>query len=69
MSSVLRKLLCTALKRTSAGICSRHTCSAYADPISIDRAMLPFMAKEIAFCHQVSAYSNLPVLFFWTTAY
>ena len=38
-----------ALNRTKAGICNRHTCSAYAEPISMDRAMLPFIAKEIAF--------------------
>src|SRR6478609_2167409 len=39
-----------AEKRTRAGICSRQTCRAYAEPISIDSAMLPFIAKEMAFC-------------------
>jgi hypothetical protein len=39
----------TALYSTSAGICSRHTCSAYAEPISIERAMFPFIANDMAF--------------------
>ena len=44
-----KKRECRALNRTSAGICSRQTCKAYAEPISMDSAMLPFMAKEMAF--------------------
>ena len=59
-----------ALNPTINGICNRHTCSAYADPISIlnisrarpdcDRdegthlsAILPFMAKDMAFMNSV----------------
>lgn len=38
-----------ALNRTRAGTCNKQTCNAYAEPISMDRAMLPFIAKEIAF--------------------
>ncbi len=38
-----------AEKRTRAGICRRQTCRAYAEPISMERAILPFIAKEIAF--------------------
>ena len=39
----------TALNKTRAGTCNKQTCRAYADPISMDRAIFPFMAKEMAF--------------------
>ena len=51
----VRRSLCSmfwpmsALNSTKAGICSRQTCKAYADPISIESAMLPFIAKDMAF--------------------
>ena len=44
----------TALNRTRAGICKRHTWSAYAEPISMESAIFPFMAKDIAFYKYIS---------------
>ena len=49
ISIVSRELVNTALKRTRAGTCNMQTCSAYAEPISIDKAILPFIANEMAF--------------------
>jgi hypothetical protein len=40
-------------KPTMAGIWMRQTCRAYAEPISSDKTMFPFNAKEIAFINSV----------------
>ena len=40
-------------KPTMAGIWIRQTCRAYAEPISSDKTMFPFSAKEMAFINSV----------------
>ena len=45
-------------KTTSAGICNKQTCKAYALPISIDKATFPFIANEIAFKNSVVLGTN-----------
>ncbi|KAH3669932.1 hypothetical protein OGATHE_002744 [Ogataea polymorpha] len=40
------------------GICSKQTCSAYADPISIDSATFPWVANEIALTNSVVLGTN-----------
>lgn len=43
---------------TKAGICNKQTWSTYAEPISIDNAMFPFIANEIALRNSVVFGTN-----------